>query len=168
MAGKKQHFIPQHFLKPFVVPGGGDHLWMYRKGQSSAIRVARSDAAAQNYFYSRPSGAGSPTLDDVMTRYENQLHKTVDEVRSLEIGQVIDSGKVAKIVGHLVVRSSHLRGAVAEALDSISTSFQNLICSKPDALPVDLSPLGPSEQVHRMISDELAKSGSTEITQHQP
>ena len=164
MTGKKQHFIPRHFLKSFVIPGRGDHLWMYRRGQSSAIRVARNDAAAQNYFYSKPSGDGLPTLDDLMTEYEVQLHRTVDEIRRIEIGEVIDGAKIAQVVAHLMVRSSHMRGAMREAIVSISNSVQNLICGGSEAFFFELPRHGPPEPVYRMISDELANLGLTEIT----
>lgn len=73
MAGKKQHFIPQHFLKPFTIPGSGDHLWMFRRSKSYGIKVARKNAAAQEYFYSKPSDDGSPTLDDLVT--DNPLER---------------------------------------------------------------------------------------------
>ena len=164
MAGKKQHFIPRHFLKPFVIPGGGDHLWMYRKGQSSAIRVARNDAAAQNYFYSRPSGDGLPTLDDLMTEYEEKLHRVVDEIRRLQIGEVIDSAMIAQVVAHLMVRSSHMRGIMREAIVSISNSVQDLICDGSETLLFELPRHGPSEPVYRMISEEITNLGLTEIT----
>ena len=47
MAGKKQHFIPQHFQKPFVIPGSRDRLWMFRRGKPSGLNVTRKKAAAQ-------------------------------------------------------------------------------------------------------------------------
>ena len=164
MAGKKQHFIPQHFLKSFVIPGRGDQLWMYRRGQLSAIRVARNDAAAQNYFYSKPSVDGLPTLDELMTEYEVQLHRTVDELRRIDVGQAIDGAKIAQVVAHLMVRSSHMRGAMREAIVSVSNSVQNLICGGSETFFFELPRHGPPEPVYRMISDELAKLGLTETT----
>ena len=164
MAGKKQHFIPRHFLKPFTIPGRRDHLWMYRKDQPSAIRVSRNDAAAQKYFYSRPSGEGLPTLDDLMTEYEVQLHRTVDEIRSLQIGEVIDGAKIAQIVAHLMVRSSHMRGTMREAIVSISNSLQNLTGGGSETFLFELPRHGPPKPVYRMISEELTNLGLTEIT----
>ena len=97
MAGKKQHFIPQHFQKPFVIPGSHDRLWMFRRGKSSGFTVARKKAAAKEYFYSKPSPDGLPTLDDLVTEYENDLHKIVDRIRELEIESAVDSREIAQV-----------------------------------------------------------------------
>ena len=37
MAGKKQHFIPRHFLKPFLAPEAKESLWMLRRGNPSGF-----------------------------------------------------------------------------------------------------------------------------------
>ena len=164
MAGKKQHFIPQHFLKPFVIPGSRDHLWMYRRGQTSPVAVARSDAAAQNYFYSRSSRDGQPTLDDLITSYESYLHVIVDEIRRLNIGDTIDGLKIAEIVLHLMVRSSHIRHTLNEAILAILNSIEGLFCGEPDVSFVDLRPHCPPELIYHVISSELAKTGLTEYS----
>ena len=164
MAGKKQHFIPQHFLKPFVIPGRGDHLWVYRRGRVFPIRVARHDAAAQNYFYSKPSDDASPKLDDLVTGYEADLHLKVDEIRCLEIGELIDSAKIAEIVSHLMVRSSHMRGTISEGIETIADSFQNLIDGGSGASICELPRHGPPEPVYRMILEELTNLGLTNNT----
>ena len=164
MAGKKQHFIPRHFLKPFVIPSRGDHLWMYRKGQSSAIPVARNDAAAQSYFYSKPSGKGLPTLDDLVTEYEGQLHSTVDQIRTLKPGEVIEGSEIATVIAHLMVRSSHIRGTMKEAIVAISDSVQELLCDGSDTSLINLPRHDPPERVYRMILEELDKLGLTKTT----
>lgn len=43
MAGRKQHFIPRHYLKSFVINDGKDKLWMYRRGLPKPVPVARDD-----------------------------------------------------------------------------------------------------------------------------
>ena len=164
MAGKKQHFIPRHFLRPFVIPGQGDHLWMYRRGQASPKRVARNDAAAQNYFYSRPSGDGVPTLDDLITEYEVHLHKTVNEIRCLEIGEPIDSAKISEVAAHLMVRSSHMRGTITEAIVMFSNSLQRMINGGPGALLCQLPPHRPPKPLYRMILAQLTNLGLVDLT----
>ena len=159
MAGKKQHFIPRHFLKPFVAPGGGDHLWVYRKGHMSPIRVARRDAAAQNCFYSKPSVDRSPTLDEMVTDYETNLHRKVDSIRRLELGDAIDSQVIAEVVTHLAVRSSHLRGTVSEAIVTIVNALQNLVDDEARQFMSDWPRQGPAGPLYRMIAEELNNFG---------
>lgn len=69
MAGRKQHFIPKHFLKEFVIPNGSYKHWMYRRGLPIPVQVSRGDAAATRDFYSKPATTGAPTLDDLITEY---------------------------------------------------------------------------------------------------
>ena len=164
MAGKKQHFIPQHFLRPFVIPGRGDHLWMYRNGQSSPIRVPRGRAAAQEYFYSRPSGAGLPTLDDLVTEYEGKLHKTVNRIRSLEVDEPIDGPEIGSVIAHLMVRSSYVRSTMKEAIIAVSNSLQDYFSDGSKAL-FDVFPRhAPSDRMCRMILEELDKAGLRNFT----
>jgi hypothetical protein len=69
MAGRKQHFIPIHFLKEFVTPDGRDKLWMFRRGLPNPVAVSRDDAAATRDFYSKPALTDAPTLDDEKAQF---------------------------------------------------------------------------------------------------
>lgn len=164
MAGKKQHFIPQHYLKSFIVSRKGDHLWVYRRGHASAICVARHDAAAQNYFYSRPSVDGSTTLDNLVTEYESDLHLKIDEIRNLEIGELIESAKISEIVVHLMIRSSHVRETMHEAIVTITNSVRDLFVCGPEEFISKFPRHGPSESIYPMLSQELANLGLTDAT----
>lgn len=73
MVGRKQHFIPRHFLKEFVVQDVSDTLWMYRRGLDNLVSVSRDDVAAMRDFYSKPGNTEAATLDDLITEYENKL-----------------------------------------------------------------------------------------------
>lgn len=159
MAGKKQHFIPQHFLKPFVIPGGGDHLWMFRRSKSNGIKVARKNAAAQQYFYSKPSDDGSQTLDDLVTEYERDLHLIVDQIRKLDIGDNIDSKKISKVVAHLSTRSSHIRGIMNDSLLGMVAAVQGLISGEFEDFLTKLPRNHPPRGLYRMISEELNRLG---------
>ena len=164
MAGKKQHFIPQHFLKPFVIPDQGDHLWMFRRGKSSGVIVPRNRAAAQEYFYSRPSIDGQPTLDDLVTEYESDIRTIVDEIRLLKTGEIINSENISKIVTHLMVRSSHVRDTIREVIISFADTVQRLVSHESETSLFDLPRDVPSEPVYQMISEELTKLDVSTIT----
>lgn len=125
MAGRKQHFIPRHFLKEFVVPDGSDKLWMYRRGLPKPVPVSRDDAAATRDFYSKPAETDAPTLDDLITDYENELKFHVEKVRSIGSGEGVPPHPISEIIAHLSLRAAYLRefidlGAV-ELVSSIDT-----------------------------------------------
>lgn len=126
--------------------------------------VARSDAAAQNYFYSRTSRDGLPTLDDLITDYESHLHRAVDEIRRLKIGDPIDGIKIAEVVSHLMVRSSHIRDTMSEAILTISNSIARLLGGEFAVSFADLRSHRPPEPLYRIISKELANTGLTEFS----
>lgn len=122
MSGRKQHFIPRHFLKEFVVPGGHDIIWMFRRGFTKPIPVSRSNAAAARDFYSKPGTSKVPTLDDLITQYENKLRFHVDAVRSIPNGENAPEGLIAEIAVHLMIRAAYLR-------DIFELCFSEMIAS---------------------------------------
>ena len=75
MAGRKQHFIPQHYQRPFAIKGSDERIWTYRKGKSKPIPTSIADTAAQRDFYSEPSTGDIPTLDDLITVYEQRRRR---------------------------------------------------------------------------------------------
>ena len=165
MAGKQQHFIPQHYQEPFVIPGGGDRLWMFRKGHPCGIKVARKNSATQRYFYSKPSQDGSPTLDDLVTDYEYSLHAIVDQIREVQVGEEIDSLKIAKVVTHLSVRSSHMRGVLRESVSAVTSAIQAAVHGELGSTLTELPRNQPPRKIYQMISEELKKLGILKFTQ---
>lgn len=131
MAGRGQHFIPQHFQKPFVIPDGKDQLWMYRRGNPDAIPVARKDAAKERDFNSPPSIDGLPTLDDLITDYEKRLFPMVDQVRELKVGQAIPSDTIAEIATHLSIRTAYVRKVFTELTSKLFSDLSDVF-EKPE------------------------------------
>lgn len=127
MAGKYQHIIHRHFLKPFVMDGGGDRMWVYRRGCAEAVPVARDRAAAQRYYYSKPSADGRPTLDDRITDYEDGLKHLVERARAMPPGGHLDPGEVAEIAVHMMVRSSQMRGLIDDGAGSMLSVLRSLV-----------------------------------------
>jgi hypothetical protein len=126
MAGRGQHFIPQHFQTPFVIPDGKNQIWMYRRGKVDPILVSKADAAKQRDFYSGESLDGHPTLDDLITDYEQKLFLKVDQVRALKSGQFIPAELISEIVVHLAVRSAYVRNIYTEAVGSFFDIFSDI------------------------------------------
>lgn len=124
MSGKKQHFIPKHFLKEFVVPDGNDKLWMFRRESAKPVAVFISNAAAIRYFYSKPTNSNIPSLDDLITKYENQLKFYVEDVRAIHRGEIIPPQLISEIAAHLMIRSAHIRDIFELCFSEIITSIE--------------------------------------------
>ncbi len=165
MAGKKQHFIPQHFLKAFAIPGSNNQIWMYRRGTTNGIKVALKDAATQHYFYSKPTVDGRPSLDDLMTEYERKFQKTVSELRNLDAGEKIDSEKISEVVAHLSVRSSYLREVLNEIAFSATGTFRKHMPDELTDMFKKLPRNHPPEKLYGLICKELRKRNFFEVTQ---
>lgn len=126
MPGKKQHFIPKHFLKGFVVPDGNDKLWMFRRESAKPVAVSISDAAAKRYFYSKPTNSNIPTLDDSITEYENQLKCRVEKLRTIQNGEIIPAHLISEVAAHLMVRAEYVREIVNLCFSAAITSTDEL------------------------------------------
>lgn len=127
MAGRKQHFIPRHFLKEFVIPDGSDKHWMYRRGASNPVPVSRSDAAATRDFYSKPTTTDAPTLDDLITEYEEKLKSHVADARAVPVGETLPAHKISEIVAHLTIRAAYLREFIEAGASELISSIDTLI-----------------------------------------
>jgi Protein of unknown function (DUF4238) len=154
MSGKKQHFIPRHFLKAFISSDGSDHIWMYRRGHVEPVLVKRDRVAAQEHFYSNPSADGVPTLDDLITAYEYELKAKVDQMRCLALGEPVDADNVAEVVAHLTVRSSHMRSFVAEAAVTLVSTIGDMFTDSESAIKL---PDPTAYEVPKPIRDTMRK-----------
>lgn len=127
MTGRKQHFIPRHFLKEFVIPDGSDKHWMYRRGLPNPVPVSRNDAAATRDFYSKPAAKGVPTLDDLITEYEEELKLHVEDARAVPMGKTLPAHQISEIVAHLTMRAAYLREFIEAGASDLVSSIDTLI-----------------------------------------
>lgn len=127
MAGRKQHFIPRHFLKEFVIQDGSDKLWMCRRGLPNPVPVSRDDAAAIRDFYSKPAATDAPTLDDLITEYENELKFSVEEARTVSAGATLPAHLISEIAAHLTIRAAYLREVIDAGASELASSIDTLI-----------------------------------------
>lgn len=134
MAGRKQHFIPRHFLKEFVAQDESDTLWMYRRGKKKPVAVSRYDAAATRDFYSKPVMVDTPTLDDLITDYEKELKFLVDRARSTPAGGTLPADLISEIVVHLTIRAAYLREFIETGANKLVASIDALIHRPSDFL----------------------------------
>lgn len=163
MSGRKQHFIPQHYQQPFAIKDTESKIWIYRKGLPEPVSARIADAAAQRDFYSRPADDGLPTLDDMITEYEKTMHITVNDLRLLEVGDVIDSVIIAEVITHLSIRSSYTRGMVEDVVASmagtIGSAAEGVVDGKTIRLPAHKAP----SKFEKLILEKLEELGLLEL-----
>lgn len=114
-------------MKEFVIPDGSDKHWMYRRGLSNPVPVSRNDAAATRDFYSKPSAEGVPTLDDLITEYEEELKLHVENARASPAGKPLPTNQISEIVAHLTMRAAYLREFIEVGASNLVSSIDTLI-----------------------------------------
>ena len=164
LAGRKQHIIPRHFQRPFAQSRATDRIWLYRKGLQEPKSVSITDAAAQRDFYSKPSADGLPTLDQLITDYEQSLQKTIDHIRSLDIRDNVPADKIAEVVTHLSVRSQYLRGMAEEAITSMADAFDSAVDGHVGGQEVSFPAHCVPKALEKIIVEELNRLGFTALT----
>lgn len=165
MAGRGQHFIPRHFLKPFVSPNGRDIIWLYRRDSKEPVPVPRGDVAKQRDFYSKPRQDGLPSLDDLITDYETKISELVDKLRELPVGSSAPAKNVAEVAAHLSVRSAHMRVLMLESANGFVNSLAELIQNPDSLLPMrQLSRNKPPRRIEDLLLEAIAEQEVEKIS----
>ena len=164
MAGRKQHIIPRHFQRPFAQQGATDRIWLYRKGLKEPKSVSITDAAAQRDFYSKPSVDRIPTLDQLITDYEQRLHRSIDRIRSLNIRDNVPANEIAEVVTHLSVRSQYLRGMAKDAINSMAEALESAVGGHVGGKEVSFPAHCVPKAIEKIIVEELNRLGIAALT----
>jgi len=128
MAGKRQHYVPQLLQRGFLDDPSdqAERTWLHRRGAAPRL-VGIRDVGVEDWFYSRKSLDGTPTLDDAITELEGDLGAAVGALRERKAGSIIDAEETARIVVHLVMRTAHVRrifsSGVTRVIDEIRSMF---------------------------------------------
>ena len=115
MAGKRQHYIPQFLQRGFLADHHDDaeRTWLHRRGAPAKL-VGIRDVGVSEYFYSKLSISGEPTLDDRITDAESQIIGDLNSIRTATKGVEIDSSVAARLVAHLTFRTAHVRSTLSQ------------------------------------------------------
>ena len=82
MSGKHQHYIPGFLQRAFGIRAKR-RQWIWRLGSEGEPECRRiKKTGAQDYFYSKPSADGRPTLDDAITAVEQRMSSRPSVIRS--------------------------------------------------------------------------------------
>lgn len=167
MAGRKQHFIPQHLLRGFEASRNGkkSQVVVFKRGVPP-YTSATEGVAAQRDFYSPPGDGETDTLDDVITRFESEcFNPFLDRARAASDGELIDADMAATAVVHLTVRAAHLRGAFTQFTQRFITEVGNLLGDQSqlrDFMEVDSN--NPDSRLSTEIEQTLNELGLTSFS----
>jgi hypothetical protein len=127
MAGKRQHYVPRLLQRGFLANSSdeAERTWLHRRGVDARL-VGIRDVGVEDWFYSRKSLDGTPTLDDAITDIEHDLGASVGALRACSPGSTINAGEAARTVVHLVMRTGHLRGVMSTGMTSITDEIESL------------------------------------------
>lgn len=127
MAGKRQHYVPRLLQRGFLHDPAevAERTWLHRRGAKARLAGIR-DVGVEDWFYSRKSRDGQPTLDDLITDLEGDLSATVNGMRRVPPGGSVDPSLAAHCVVHLVMRTDHLRQIMSGAATSLTDEIQSL------------------------------------------
>lgn len=128
VSGIKQHYIPRLLLRAFRLNADGKvaQVRVFRARRSYTANV--DDVAAKRFFYSElPRDTDEESLDDQITRYENQLARDVQALTA-QTGSV-DTATAARTVAHLMARGNHVRGLVQAGAQQLATMVEELFGS---------------------------------------
>lgn len=131
MAGKNQHFIPRLLQRGFLCRKTKKRDFTFAYCKEYEPRERRIDSlGAQTHFYSGPSSDGSPTLDDKITAYENNLGVRLNEWRELDPGTPIDSALASEVVTHLSSRTQSLRTTFWSGVTTLMNSMRDKLSDR--------------------------------------
>jgi hypothetical protein len=156
LAGRKQHYLPQHLLRGFEASKAGKktQVVVYRKG-ISPYTTSTEGVAAERDFYSPPGDGVTDTLDDVITAFEtSSFNPFLDRARTAPADVLLDAESAASAVVHLTLRAAHLRGSFAHLARKMLTKFGDVL-NDPELIRefVDVDSTHPES----ILSEEIRK-----------
>ena len=154
-SGPNQHYIPKFVQKPFSIPPRRHQIWCFARGTRPDKRTIKR-TGSQDHFYSLPAAAGSRTLDDEITSVENRLSSVLHTIRSIPIGNSVDSHDAAAIIAHLAPRTAHIRNSLKHGLTQI-LDHATALFNEPNNLQalVGLDQSTPNDQFRKHVFDDL-------------
>ena len=157
MAGRKQHYLPQHLLRGFETSKAGKKIQVvvYKKG-TPPYTTSTEGVAAQRDFYSQPGDGVIDTLDDMITAFESStFNPFLDQARTVLPSERLDAESAASAVVHLAVRAAHLRGSFAHLAQKMFTKFGGIL-NDPELVRefMDIDSKGSKS----LLSEEIQKA----------
>jgi hypothetical protein len=167
MAGIRQHILPRFLQKGFASrvtkkTGKQDivYTWVYRKG-TAPFETATENVGVEKYFYGK---AGELNVDDEITDIETEFVEVIAELRGKGDGFKISEPMVADFIGHLSIRTKHLRDSFVDMAEMFSTILFGYLADfkKLRAWVLEYHKRHP-ELIKKTVDEELNKMQLTRI-----
>ncbi len=156
MAGAKQHVLPRFLQKGFASrlvkrPNRQDfvYTWVYRKGVEP-FESKTENVGFEKDFYNE----GELNVDDEITDLERSFAVMLDELRAKDDGYKIRSPDIADFVGHLSIRTKHLRDTLIDTAEVFSTMMFEYLADYKKLRAVSLEYHKRHPEVIRKALDE--------------
>ena len=157
--GANQHYIPSFVQRPFGIPPPKQvEIWHFGLDQAPERRRIKK-TASEDYFYSKRSPDGRPTLDDAITDLESRLSLALRDVRAKTPGDPVESIAAAEIVFHLATRTAHVRSSFDDGASLLLDRSERLF-SEPGqvAALIGLDGDAPTDLFRERVVNELAST----------
>lgn len=164
MAGKRQHYVPRLLQRGFLddASDAAERTWLHRRGAEARL-VSIRHVGVEDWFYSRKSPDGTPTLDDTITALERDLASSVEALRASAPGSSIDVDEAAHTVAHLVMRTAHIRRIISAGMIDLINETEPIFTDADrlgDMLGLNGTGLDTSlVDAFRDIAEELESAG---------
>lgn len=126
MAGKRQHTLPRFLQKGFASniiskPNGRETVftWAYRKGLEP-FETKTENVGLEKHFYGKE---GELSVDDEITDLEPTFAAVIKVSRDKPDGYRISDPNIADFVGHLSIRTKHLRDSFIDMAEILTDTL---------------------------------------------
>lgn len=115
MAGKRQHYIPQFLQRGFTIDQDGKQAWVVRSGEQP-YKSGIQNIGVEGYFY---TDRNDSLIDERITNKEDEINSIVNDLKSMQDGDIVPSDLVAPLIAHFEIRTRHLRMNFSQVLSNI-------------------------------------------------
>lgn len=153
MSGKRQHYIPQFFMRNFSYQKTKKehYLLQYRK-DGGVFTCNTKNTGAEGFFYSLGS---DHSIDDSITDLENELAEIVSVLHENKSSD-LSSLDLPKLISHLEIRTRNLRQSFFNSSDYFLKKISKIFFEKDVLIRYFIrNVMGDKEVFHSLIDKQL-------------
>lgn len=133
MAGIRHHILPRFLQKGFIdncnkgFKKSGKNkkklseiTYLYRKNENKASKVSTKDVSVEKHFYGKENN-----LDEYITNLEKSLAILVNELRVIEIQQLIINPIIPELITNISIRTKYLREFINDFTSLLLDNFNS-------------------------------------------
>lgn len=152
MAGKRQHFIPRFLQRGFIMEGKRkDYTWKYEPG-ANPVPQPINNVGLEGMFY---SNEGDNTLDDEITKYEENICQIINIIRSGGSIEAVEDD-LPLMIAHFEGRSQNFRRNFYMASESLLKAMMTRFFDDGGVKDVLLSRLNHPSFIDKQINTVLS------------